>query len=396
MLGPFHPATRTRYLVAEILVVLLLASLLVVAYRIDAQWISRHVILLNLWPPRDAEAWSRRGRGLLVILATLLVLGLRPALRLVASKGSLAGLARSAAPALLAIAAAAVIAEGLMRRMRAQALRGREVYQQRGVPHPRYGWTWQPSSSITERALGRDVHWAFNREGFRVEKQDDEPDPDLPTILFTGESIALGLGLNHAETYPALIAARRPVQCVNLAANAYGSAQAYLRLIDAMPRFRRLVATVTLFLPVQLGRNLQDDRPRLVLGQNGELELVPAASDFLSRLRIRRLLWNELPYLGDRGIDRTMALTAAILRETSVRTRARGATPLFVIPSNGPKRTLGEHPEAWILRELFVQQQLPFILVDLPPDQLLKDSHPGPRGDETIAAAILAALPPGS
>ncbi len=202
--------------------------------------------------------------------------------------------------------------------------------------------------------------------------------------------------MEYAETYPALIAARRGVQCVNLAAKAYGSDQAYLRLIDAMPRFERLVATVTVFIPLQLGRNLYDDRPRLVLGPTGELEFVAAATNFLSQLRIRKLLWNGLPYLGDRAIDRTLTLTSAILRETSLRTRARGATPLFVIPSHGPNRPLSEHPEAWILRALFVQQEIPFILVDIPPDQLLNgDYHPGPRGDETIAEAILVALPPG-
>jgi hypothetical protein len=237
----------------------------------------------------------------------------------------------------------------------------------------------------------------FNREGIRVRSTDDEPDPALPTILFTGESIGLGFGLEYAETYPALIAERRGVQCVNLAAPAYGSDQAYLRLIDAMPRFKRLVATVTLLIPLQLGRNLYDDRPRLALGPTGELEFVAAATDFLSRLRIRRLFWNGLPYLGDRAIDRTLALTSAILRETSTRTRARGATPLFVIPSHGPNRPLDQHAEAWVLRALFVQQDLPFILVDIPPDQFLNgDFHPGPRGDETIAAAILAALPPRS
>ena len=392
MLAPFDSATRTRRIVAELLVVALVAALLVTAYRMDRQWISRHVTLLN-GPPYSAEAWSSGGRGLLVLLAALVVLGLRPALISIVSKGSLAGLARSTVPALLAIAASFVTVEAFLGWMQPKALRG---YPQYSAPHPRYGWTGPPSSTTRVRLSGRDTLLAFNREGIRVRKQDDESDPALPTILFTGESIALGFGLEHAETYPALIAERRGVQCVNLAAAAYGSDQAYLRLIDAMPRFERLVATVTVFIPLQLSRNLSDDRPRLVLGPTGELEFVAAATDFLSRLRIRRLLWNGLPYLGDRAIDRTLTLTSAILRETSIRTRARGATPLFVIPSHGPNRPLSEHPEAWILRALFVQQELPFILVDIPPDQLLNgDFHPGPRGDETIAAAILAALPSG-
>jgi len=392
MLGPLNSATRIRRMVAELLVVALVAALLVTAYRIDRQWIYRHVTLLN-GPPYSAEAWSSGGRGLLILLAALVVLGLRPALISIVSKGSLAGLARSTVPALLAIAASAVTVEAFLGWKQPKALRG---YPQYSAPHPRYGWTGQPSSTTTVRVAGRDTVLAFNREGIRVRNQDDEPDPALPTILFTGESIALGFGLEYAETYPALIAERRGVQCVNLAAPAYGSDQAYLRLIDAMPRFERLVATVTVFIPLQLSRNLYDDRPRLVLGPTGELEFVAAATDFLSRLRIRRLLGNGLPYLGDRAIDRTLTLTSAILRETSIRTRARGATPLFVIPGHGPSRPLGEHPEAWILRALFVQQELPFILVDIPPDQFLNgDFHPGPRGDETIAAAILAALPSG-
>lgn len=392
MLVPLDSATRTRRIVAELLVAALVSALLVTAYRIDRQWITRHVTLLN-GPPYSDEAWSTGVRGLLVVLAALVVLGLRPALISIVSKGSLAGLARSTAPVLLAIAASAVTVEAFLGWMQPKALRG---YPQYSAPHPRYGWTGQPSSTTTVRVSGRDTLLAFNREGIRVRNQDDEPDPALPTILFTGESIALGFGLEYAESYPALIAERRGVQCVNLAAPAYGSDQAYLRLIDAMPRFERLVATVTVFIPLQLSRNLYDDRPRLVLGPTGELEFVAAATDFLSRLRIRRLLWNGLPYLGDRAIDRTLTLTSAILRETSIRTRARGATPLFVIPSHGPNRPLSEHPEAWVLRALFVQQELPFILVDIPPDQFLNgDFHPGPRGDETIAAAILAALPPG-
>jgi len=370
----------------------LVAALLLTAYRIDRQWTSRHVTLLN-GPPYSDEAWSNGGRGLLV-LAALVVLGLRPALISIGSRASLAGLARSTAPVLLAIAASALTVEALLGGMESKALRGWAVPQY-SAPHPRYGWTGQPSSTTTVMVSGRDTLLAFNQEGIRIRSQDDEPDPALPTILFTGESIALGFGLEEAETYPALIAARRGIQCVNLAAPAYGSDQAYLRLLDAMPRFQRLVATVTVFIPLQLGRNLYDDRPRLVLGPNGELQLVAAATDFLSRLRIRKLLWKGLPYLGDRAIDRTLTLTSAILRETSIRTRARGATPLFVIPSRGPKRPFGQHTEAWVLRALFVEQELPFILVDIPPDQFLKgDFHPGPRGDETIAAAILAALPP--
>ncbi len=393
MLAPADSASRTCRVVVELLIATLVVALLVETFRIDRQWIARHVTLLN-GPPLSDEAWSVGVRGSLV-LAALVLLRLRPTLISVTSSISLAGLARWTVPILLAVAASAVTVEGLLRWKPPRVLRGRSVYPY-AAPHPRYGWTGLPSSTTTPRISGRDIVVAFNREGIRVRKQDDEPDPERPTILFTGESIALGFGLDYAETYPALIAERRGVQSVNLAGAAYGSDQAYLRLMDAMPRFEHLVATVTVFIPLQLGRNLHDDRPRLVLRPTGELELVPAATDFLSRLYIRRIFSNELPYVGERAIDRTLSLTSAILRETSMRTRARGAIPLFVVPIHGAKRPLGEHPEAWILRALFVSQELPFILVDLTPDQVLGgDVHPGPRGAETIATAILAALPPG-
>ena len=394
MLAPRNSATRTRRVAAELLVVAVVLVLLVTAYRIDQEWISRHVTLLN-GPPLGDEAW-RVGLGGLLVLAALVLLRLLPLIASLASKMSLGRLARSSLPVVLAIAASAVTVEALLRWMPPRVLKGRAVYPY-GAAHPRYGWTGQPSSTTTVRVSGRDVVVAFNREGIRVRKQDDEPDPALPTILFTGESIGLGFGLEYQESYPALVAARRGVQCVNLAGAAYGSDQAHLRLMDAMPRFERLVATVTVFIPLQLSRNLYDDRPRLVLGPTSELELVPAATDFLSRLGIRRLLWKGLPYLGDRAIHRTLSLTAVIVRETSIRTRARGATPLFVIPSYGPNRPLDEHAEAWIVRALFEKQGLPFILVDIPADQRLNgDFHPGPRGDETIATAILAALGPAS
>lgn len=392
MLAPTHSATRTRQVAAELLIMAAIAALLVTAYRVDLPWVSRHVTLLN-GTSLGNEAWRVGVRGCLVLTA-LLLLRLRPTLVAGTSKVSLARLARSIVPVLLAVAASVVTVEAILRWMPPRVVKGRAMYPY-GAPHPRYGWTGQPSSTTTARVSGRDIVVAFNREGIRARKQDDEPDPARPTILFTGESIALGFGLEYAESYPELIAARRGVQCVNLAGAAYGSDQAYLRLIDALARFERVVATVTVFIPLQLGRNLYDDRPRLVLGPAGELELVPAATDFVSRLGIRKLLWKGLPYLGDRTIDRTLTLTSAILRETSIRTRARGATPLFVIPSHGASRPLGDHAEAWIVRALFVKQGLPFILVDIPADQLLDDGyHPGPRGDETIAAAILAALPP--
>src|SRR5262249_31852333 len=222
---------------------------------------------------------------------------------------------------------------------------------------------------------------------------DEELDPSAPTILFTGESIAAGKGLEYDETYPALISAHLGVQSVNLAVNAYGADQAYLRLIDAMPRYKRLIATVTVFLPAQIGRNLFDDKVRLVLSSSGSLELVPAASGLLAGGGLRQFSWNGLPSSSERAIQRSVALPAAILRDTAERTRARGAAPLFLIPSYGPPRPLEAHDEAWLVRPLFEDQHLPFLLLDIPRELLIEgDHHPNPDGAALIAAAIERSL----
>ena len=70
------------------------------------------------------------------------------------------------------------------------------------------------------------------------------------------------------------------------------------------------------------------------------------------------------------------------------------AAPLFVVPSVGPRRSFEAHREAWILRELFVEPKLPFVLVDLSPDEMVPgDGHPGPAAHRRLADAIEAALP---
>jgi hypothetical protein len=389
--------TRRRQIVAEVLSVAAAAALLLAAARVDRGWMGRHVTQLNLWPEPEVDAYVWWARAVLASLGVLVLVVLRPLLAGFVRAASIGRLAASTGMSLIAVAASLVTVEGYQRWRESRGKPTRLTHELFGVRHPRYGWIWAPSRRVIEVVAGREVHWTLNRDGIRVPSQDHEPDPSAPTILFTGESIAAGMGLEWPETYPALVAQHLGVQGVNLAANAYGSDQAYLRLVDFMPRFPRLVATVTLFLPVQLSRNLQDDKPRLALGHSGALELVPATTDFLSRMRVRKLFWNDLPYLGDGAIDRTLALTSAILRDTAERTRARGATPVFVIVSYGPPRTLDQHPEAWIVRALFVQQRLPFVLVDIPPAlQLNGDAHPGPRGAAKIAEAIEDALGRGS
>jgi hypothetical protein len=144
---------------------------------------------------------------------------------------------------------------------------------------------------------------------------------------------------------------------------------------------------VTTVLPVQLYRNLHDDRPHLVL-RDGSLTLAPGVG---SNLRLRQLLVNDLPYLSEAGLQRGLDLTHAILGATAAAARARGAQPLFVVPSFGSPRPLDAHPEAFIVRA--VLGDLPYVVVDIDPaHRLPSDGHPDAEGARQLAIAIAAAL----
>jgi hypothetical protein len=171
------------------------------------------------------------------------------------------------------------------------------------------------------------------------------------------------------------------LQVVNVAEGGYASDQALLRAREALRRLARPVALVETVLPVQLHRNVQDDRPHLVL-RGGELVLEPASA---SRLRLREIFVNQLPYLSEARLSRSLELTRAILRETAREARARGARPLFVVPSFDASR-----PEAFAVET--VLEGLPHVVVDLDPSRLLPDGHPDPRGAQQIADAAAAAL----
>ena len=89
----------------------------------------------------------------------------------------------------------------------------------------------------------------------------------------------------------------------------------------------------------------------------------------------------------------SMQLTAAVLRETARTARAHGAEPLFAIFSIGADRALDEHAEAFIVRALFVEQRLPFALIDVHPAELIVgDGHPGPEAHHRIAQVLEGTL----
>ena len=373
------------------------AYCVVLASRATDAWLWMHVILPHWYLPPTSLAAAhgvRWGAGVFgLLLATL------AALRI----GRWAGTQRwkTLAASGLRIAAAVVLAvlfsEALVRRWDGyQPLWRKGKLEFRiGQADERLGWIPIPShSTLAHSGRAKAIHYQIDTWGYRSAREDSTPDPELPSLIVSGESIAFGHGLEYEDTFAAVLGKRLGLQVVNAAMAGYASDQAYMRVVDALGRLKHPVAVVTVFIPLELRRSLQDYRPRLVL-RGEKLEWQPGAAGFWARWRLRDLFVNELPYLSDRALSRALALNAALVRATGAAARGRGAEPLFLLPSFIPPGRDGERVEGPIVQELFVRQREPYLIVDFDRAQLIPDDwHPNAAASREIAARIEQVLKP--
>jgi hypothetical protein len=367
---------------AGVLVGAVAALFLVFAARASPAWFERHVVVpaYRLPPPAWILPVVRSG-------AVAIGLGLA-ACAWVAYRRATPGGAFRVALALLLAAGASEVVLRVFDRPEAQKPNPRLEWIL-GVPDPRTGWAFVPNRTMVlpPRGTQRRARYSIDAHGDRAPSADWVEDRDAPTIIVTGESTAVGHGLEWPDTFAARIAERMRVQVVDVAEGGYGSDQAHLRAVDALPRFAHPIAVVTLVLPIQLHRNVQDDRPRLVV-RDGALVVEPAAT---SPFRLRRVFVDEVPYLSERELQRSLTLTRRILHATADAARARGAIPLFALVTIGPPRTPRERPETFV--EEAVLADLPHVVVDVSPSNLIpRDGHPNAAGAAQIADGIVAGL----
>jgi hypothetical protein len=317
-----------------------------------------------------------------VLLLIALPLGQR------AGRSSAARVIGSSLSVMAAIYLALVTCEAIWRRHET-AERQHRIDGRDEMDDPVLGWKWRPSSTATVEVGGRTVTYAFNSLGNRAPRTDVNPDLDRPTLLIAGESFSFGFGLEWDETFGALLAQRLGMQVENLSCNGYGNDQAYLRLMDQLPRFTQPRAVVTFVMLGQIKRNVLDTRPRLQLADDGSLEMRAPRSWLAALLSLDVARARYAPIHSDEAIP----LTRAILRETARHARERGAYPLFIIPSFGPPRPLSEHAEAWLIKTFFEDQHLDYVLVDLDPTWSIPDNgHPDARANQAFAEVISGAL----
>lgn len=367
-----------RRLSVEAVVAALGAMLAVWALMADGAWMDRHV-LPDFYNPRASQALIllifRVASG---VLGLALILWVRPRAGRLFARTPLGRLVRDAAPIAIAVVLSVVFCEVLLSHLPWLGTQDTPVLREPlRRPDPELGWVLEPSRRGVGRLGGRSIAYDVDASGHRVRRLGDAVDPARPTILFTGESIMVGHGLTWEESIPAQVEALTGVQSANLAVEGYATDQAYLRLRQEWPRYRRPVAVVSLFMPSLFRRNLDVDRPHLDAGLTWRPpETAP---------RLVQLVRRAVPYRSEADIDQGVAMSRAVLRDTVEIARRRGATPLIVVPQQAPETAA----ERALRRRVLDEAGLPYLMVNLDPSwRIPSNRHPDARAARAIARAV--------
>jgi hypothetical protein len=376
-------------LLIEIVAISMGLALWAAAWRATPSWCARH-LLRTFSIVRPEQLWLARALRIWLWLAGFSALALvRPCVSAWASRRSGAQVVRAVAILGLGLIGVFAIGELILRITTPDPSTDTQMPPGMAEQDQSIGWRLVRSHETRVQFRGRAIAYAINAAGERASSIHGKAEPDTPTLLFIGESITFGWGLDYGETYPARIGRALGMQAVNLGVPAYGNDQAYARLEAALPRFANVRAVVGLFLPVQLDRNLAYWRPRLVEARGGALAHAPAEPGLLAHLRLR-WLWHNVGY---RAQDRGVHLAASLARHTAALAARRGARALFVVPSFGPDRTADQRPEHWVINQVLERQGLEHTEVDLErPELHLRDQHPNTAGAAKIAQAIVRSL----
>ena len=351
-------------------------GLIAIAIFANQSWLDHH-ILPSFYLMRTWYVVLESGVRLSMFLAgAMLIVIARPRLGRVADRHP-GSVVRVVGAAVLAIVAGALVLRWT-HPSNEWLLSGVEPLRQ---PDARLGWTFVPNRASRRTVAGRTITYAFDRLGARVRSLDEPVDTDRPTTIFVGESVMFGEGLLWEETIPARVGAAFGVQTANLAVHGYASDQAYLRLEQMLPRFRQPVAVVSLFMTALLGRNLDENRPHLGPG----LVWMPP----IDRGRLVSLAELIVPFRRTMTVDRGIAVTQEIFRATLALARARGATPVIVVPQLNRE----DEAERTLRRRILDEGGVPYVFVELGEGwRLPGELHPNARAADAIASAVTLRL----
>jgi hypothetical protein len=358
------------------------AALLLCALRMGEGWAHRHFL------PAWAYGWDVQLRILLALRLVVAAAGLvvllllRPwlarALRAKRGRQALFTLLTSA----LAVVAALAVTEGVLRTETWRSVQERWDQEPIRTREPLYGWGFQPDHEGNVRLDGRTIRYATGPYGYRAPAAGVGPDLSEPTIVFAGESLVFGYGLDWPDTIPAQVQAISGIQAANIAVNAHAIDQTYLRLRAELPRFRRPVALIVPFMARTMDRNLDSDRPHL----DAALRWHPAEPPSFRLVELARRVTR---YRSRTAIEQGTAMTRAAIARIFAMAKARGARPLLLVPQFLPE----SEREREVRRDVLDAAHIPYLLVPVPQaERSPSHGHPDPRGARRIAEAVAAAL----
>src|SRR3954470_9725458 len=318
-------AGRRGAAAANLLLGLAGAALLLLALRMGEGWASRHFL------PAWAYGWDAQLRILLALRLFLAAVGLailfllRPWL----VRACQAGRARPALFTLLSSAMAVILSlavtEGVLRTRTWRSVQERWDQEPKRVRDADYGWAFAPDREGTVRLNGKTVHYATGPFGYRAPRAGAGPDFARSPLVFAGESMVFGYGLDFPDTVPAQAQALTGIQAANIAVNAHSTDQIYLRLRRELPRFARPVVVVVPFMSILFDRNLDRDRPHLDAG----LGWHPAGKP---PLRLAEMARRVTRYRSLAAIEEGTRMSRAALRASLALARARGAKGIVLVP----------------------------------------------------------------
>jgi hypothetical protein len=376
VIGRTSSSWPPRRAIAEVLVALIGIVLIAPAIVLTQRWFDQHLLPSFYVMRRWYVFFESSARIGLALIGVFLLIVARPRVgRLAAQRPS----------AVLAATIAAVLAVGAGQLALSRGFPSTDwvhaSIEPLRRPDPRLGWTFVPSREVRKTVGGRTIAFAFDAAGYRVRSIDEPVDPARPTIIFAGESVMLGEGLNWEETIPAQVGALMNVQSANLAVHGYATDQAYMRVESELPRFQRPVALVMLFMPALLGRNLDGNRPHLGPG----LVWLPA----VPHARLMSLAKLIVPFRRESTIERGIVVTSDVLRATAALATARGATPLILVPQFNRE----DDVERTFRRRILDDPGLPYLFVEFEDGwRIPGDLHPNALAARRIAMAIAERL----
>jgi len=378
------PAVSQRSLQAalEINVTMIGFLFLAAALLANQNWWDRHFLPLFFLSHEKYLLSERLARLAMAVLGLGIIFAVRPLLGRLARRVPARDFAAGVLRIMLAMALAFAVMEWSMSHKfvhaAAETQPGEEPMRQ---PDAKLGWIFTPSHDGVVLAGERWIGYSTDRLGYRVPSRDAAVDVNQPSIIFTGESIIAGYGLNWQETIPAQVATATNIQSATIAVFGYANDQAYLRLASELPRFRAPVAVVSVFAPSLFARNLGDDRPHL----DAQLQWIPATH----RLWLTSLLRFLVPYHSQAEIEQGIQATRAQLLATAALARKRGAIALVVDPQFSPETPI----ERMLRRRILDESGVEYVRVMLDPSWHLKgDLHPDSRAAHAIAMAIASRL----